>query len=81
MDAVIVNIPRMAPSRPSAGTALIKSLLNNNHVSNQLVDINIDFFNRFAVQYGAEQFQELHRKLLELALEFLEAILSKLRLG
>jgi hypothetical protein len=61
MDAVIVNIPRMAPSRPSAGTALIKSLLNNNHVSNQLVDINIDFFNRFAVQYGAEQFQELDR--------------------
>lgn len=30
---------------------------------------------------SAEQFQELHRKLLELALEFLEAILSKLRLG
>lgn len=63
MDAVIVNIPRMAPSRPSAGTALIKSLLNNNHVSNQLIDINIDFFNRFAVQYGAEQFQELDRYL------------------
>ena len=63
MDAVIVNIPRMAPSRPSVGTALIKSLLNNNHVSNQLVDINIDFFNRFAVQYGAEQFQELDRYL------------------
>ena len=63
MDAVIVNIPRMAPSRPSAGTALIKSLLNNIHVSNQLVDINIDFFNRFAVQYGAEQFQELDRYL------------------
>jgi hypothetical protein len=63
MDAVIVNIPRMAPSRPSAGTALIKSLLNNNHITNQLVDINIDFFNRFAVQYGAEQFQELDRYL------------------
>ena len=63
MDAVIVTIPRMAPSRPSAGTALIKSLLNNICVSNQLVDINIDFFNRFAVQYGAEQFQELDRYL------------------
>jgi hypothetical protein len=63
MDAVIVTIPRLAPSRPSAGTALIKSLLNNIHVSNQLVDINIDFFNRFAVQYGAEQFQELDRYL------------------
>ena len=63
MNAVIVNIPRMAPSRPSAGTALIKSLLNNIHVSNQLVDINVDFFNRFAVQYGAEQFQELDRYL------------------
>jgi hypothetical protein len=63
MDAVIVNIPRMAPSRPSAGTALIKSLLNNNHVTNQLIDINLDFFNRFAVQYGAEQFQELDRYL------------------
>ena len=63
MDAVIVNIPRMAPSRPSAGTSLIKSLLNNNHIHNQLVDINIDFFNRFAVQYGAEQFQELDRYL------------------
>jgi hypothetical protein len=63
MDAVIVNIPRMAPSRPSAGTALIKSLLNNIQVSNKLLDVNIDFFNRFAVQYGAEQFQELDRYL------------------
>ena len=63
IDAVIVNIPRIGPSRPSAGTALIKSLLNNNQVSNQLVDINIDFFNNFAVQYGAEQFQELDRYL------------------
>ena len=25
--------------------------------------INVDFFNRFAVQYGAEQFQELDRYL------------------
>lgn len=63
MDAVIVNIPRMAPSRPSAGTALIKSLLNNINVSNKLLDINIDFFNCFAEQYGAEQFQELDRYL------------------
>ena len=63
MDAIIVNIPRMAPSRPSAGTALIKSLLNTHNYSNRLLDINIDFFNRFAVQYGAEQFQELDRYL------------------
>lgn len=53
----------MAPSRPSAGTALIKSLLNTHNYSNRLLDINIDFFNRFAVQYGAEQFQELDRYL------------------
>ena len=63
MDAVIVTIPRMAPSRPSAGTALIKSLLTSHNYSNRLLDINIDFFNRFAVQYGAEQFQELDRYL------------------
>lgn len=63
MDAVIVNIPRMAPSRPSAGTALIKSLLNNHNYSNRLLDINIDFFNRFANQHGAEQFQELDKYL------------------
>ena len=61
MDAVIVTIPRMAPSRPSAGTALIKSLLTAHNYSNSLLDINIDFFNMFAVQYGAEQFQELDR--------------------
>jgi len=63
MDAVIVTIPRMAPSRPSAGTALIKSLLTSHNYSNRLLDINIDFFNRFAVDYGAEQFQELDRYL------------------
>ena len=63
MNAVIVTIPRMAPSRPSAGTALIKSLLTSHNYSNRLLDINIDFFNRFAVQYGAEQFQELDRYL------------------
>ena len=63
MDAVIVTIPRMAPSRPSAGTALIKSLLTSHNYSNRLLDINIDFFNRFAVNYGAEQFQELDRYL------------------
>ena len=63
MDAVVVNIPRMAPSRPSAGTALIKSLLTAHNYSNRLLDINLDFFNRFAVQYGAEQFQELDRYL------------------
>ena len=63
MDAVIITIPRMAPSRPSAGTALIKSLLTAHNYSNRLLDINIDFFNRFAVDYGAEQFQELDRYL------------------
>ena len=63
MDAVIVNIPRIGPSRPSAGTALIKSLLTAHNYSNRLLDINIDFFNRFAVQYGADQFQELDRYL------------------
>jgi hypothetical protein len=61
MDAVIINIPRIGPSRPSAGTALIKSLLTNNNYSNRLLDINLDFFNRFAQEYGAEQFQELDR--------------------
>jgi hypothetical protein len=63
MDAVIVNIPRIGPSRPSAGTALIKSLLTAHNYSNRLLDINIDFFNRFAVDYGADQFQELDRYL------------------
>ena len=63
MDVVIVNIPRIGPSRPSAGTALIKSLLTAHNYSNRLLDINIDFFNRFAVQYGADQFQELDRYL------------------
>ena len=63
MDAVILNIPRIGPSRPSAGTALIKSLLTTHNYSNRLLDINIDFFNRFAQQYGAEQFQELDRYL------------------
>ena len=47
MNAVIVTIPRMAPSRPSAGTALIKSLLTAHNYSNRLLDINIDFFNTF----------------------------------
>lgn len=58
-DAIILNVPRIGPSRPSAGTALIKSLLNDLHISNKIYDLNIDFFNQFIIDYGSNQWHEL----------------------
>lgn len=58
-DAIILNVPRIAPNRPSAGTPLIKTLLNKLNISNRVYDINIDFFNCFVEQYGSKQFHEL----------------------
>lgn len=59
IDAVILNVPRIAPNRPSAGTALIKSLLNQCNITNQVYDINLDFFNCFVDRYSSAQFHEL----------------------
>jgi len=58
-DAIILNVPRIGPGRPSAGTSMIKTLLNNMKFSNKIYDINIDFFNQFVVDYGSEQWHEL----------------------
>jgi len=58
-DVVILNVPRIAPSRPSAGTALIKSLVTQLGMSSRLFDINLDFFNTFADRYGLSQYHEL----------------------
>lgn len=59
VDAIILNVPRIAPNRPSAGTALIKSLLTQKNISNQVYDINLDFFNCFVDRYSSKQFHEL----------------------
>jgi hypothetical protein len=59
VDAIILNVPRIAPNRPSSGTALIKTLLNNLNISNQVYDINLDFFNCFVEKYDSKQFHEL----------------------
>lgn len=58
-QAIILNIPRIGPSRPSAGTAIIKSILNKEDITNYLYDINIDFFNNFVELYGSDSFHEL----------------------
>lgn len=58
-DAIILNVPRIGPSRPSAGTALIKSLLNKQNITNKIYDINLDFFNQFIVDHGSDQWHEL----------------------
>ena len=59
LDAIILNVPRIGPSRPSAGTAIIKSLLNEINITNRIYDINLDFFNQFVIDHGAEQWHEL----------------------
>jgi len=59
VDAIILNVPRIGPNRPSAGTALIKTLLNGLDLSNRVYDINIDFFNNFVDRYGSTKFHEL----------------------
>ena len=58
-NTIILNVPRIGPSRPSAGTAIIKTLLNEIDVTNRLYDINIDFFNNYIEQYGVESFHKL----------------------
>ena len=58
-DAIILNIPRIGPSRPSAGTSIIKSILTTYGLTNHLYDLNIDFFNNFILQYGSDAYHEM----------------------
>lgn len=59
VNTIILNVPRIGPSRPSAGTALVKSLLNDIGVINKLYDINIDFYNNFINEFGSDCFHSV----------------------
>ena len=46
-SVVILTIPRVAPVRPAAAPAIIKSILNGLGVSSRVLDINIEYFDDF----------------------------------
>ena len=54
--AVILTIPRVAPLRPAAAPAIIKSILNGLNVSNRILDINLDYWDSFRQSVDAETF-------------------------
>jgi radical SAM superfamily enzyme YgiQ (UPF0313 family) len=54
--AVILNVPRITPARPSLAPAMIKSIITKEGKPSRVVDINIDFWNSFRDQYGSEAF-------------------------
>jgi len=53
-DIVILSVPRIAPVRPSAGVAMIKTLCNSVNKSNIIIDINKIFFTEFTNQFTQE---------------------------
>jgi len=57
--AAILSVPRIGPVRPSIAPALIKSLLAAENQTSKILDINIDFFNRFTQLSNEEAFHEL----------------------
>jgi hypothetical protein len=52
VDVVILQIPRIAPVRPSSGTATVKAMCNRAGISSRLLDINREFFMEFVHQQG-----------------------------
>lgn len=54
--AVILTIPRVAPVRPAAAPAIIKSILNGLNVSNRVLDINLDYWDSFKQSVDLETF-------------------------
>ena len=63
---IILSVPRITPVRPSLAPAIIKSLIEKQNLSAQVIDINIDFYNHFADTYGADTFKEIDKYLIGL---------------
>ena len=59
IQAVILTIPRVAPVRPAAAPAIIKNILNGLGVSSKILDINIDYFDRFKNSTPPDIFNEI----------------------
>jgi anaerobic magnesium-protoporphyrin IX monomethyl ester cyclase len=59
--AIIVNVPRITPARPSLAPALLKSILAENGKASTVVDINIDFWNNFPEVHGDKAFYALDK--------------------
>ncbi len=56
---IILSVPRVAPVRPAAAPAIIKSILNNLGVTNKILDINLDYFDEFKKTTDPEIFNEI----------------------
>ena len=52
MKIVILSVPRIAPVRPSAGVSMLKALCVRQGVDNRVLDLNQDFFMRFAREHS-----------------------------
>jgi len=50
--AAILTVPRVAPVRPAAGVAIIKSLLKQRGQPSRIFDINLDFHTEFRSRHG-----------------------------
>ncbi len=56
---VILTIPRVAPVRPAAAPAIIKSILNGLDISSRVLDINIDYFDDFKRNVDTKIYNEI----------------------
>lgn len=59
MFAVILSVPRFAALRPSAGPAIIKSILKSRGEDSKIFDINLDFHDTFSSKYGEKIYNSL----------------------
>jgi len=57
--AVILSVPRVAPVRPAAAPAIIKSILNQHGKSSTVIDLNLKYFSDFNQQVSADVFAEI----------------------
>jgi len=58
-SVVILTIPRVAPVRPAAAPAIIKSILNGLDVTNRVLDVNIDYFDDFKRNTDEQIYNEI----------------------
>jgi hypothetical protein len=57
--SVILSVPRMAPVRPSAAPAIIKSIIQNHGHTARVFDINLDYWTVFRDNTQVELFTEI----------------------
>jgi radical SAM superfamily enzyme YgiQ (UPF0313 family) len=57
--AVILSVPRVAPVRPAAAPAIIKSILKQHNKSSRILDLNLEYFTQFNQTVTPDIFTEI----------------------